>query len=187
MNETLNAIFQRRSIRSFRQTQIKDEELALIIDAGKAAPSSLNRQPWHFTVIQNKELLDRLVRDNKEVVLSSETLIQMAPWVKAPNYNNFYSAPTVILISGQKDNIWHVCDCALAMENMSLAAHSLGIGSVIVASTRFIFGSEKADCYMKELGIPAGFAPNFFLALGYSAGEKPGAAPRRNDVVTYIK
>lgn len=187
MNQTLQDIAGRRSIRAFKPEQISDEELGIILDAGKSAPSSMNRQPWHFTVIQDKQLMDRMVEENKNIVLASPELKQKNGWINAPGYNNFYNAPTVILISGEKENIWHVCDCALAMENMSLAAWSVSVGSCIVASTRFLFAGDKAGEYIDILGIPEGYAPLYALALGYIAGGKPDATPRNTDCVNYIR
>ncbi len=64
-NETLKIIKQRRSIRSFKDEQVKEEELQAIIEAGQYAPNAGN-EAWHFTVIQNKELLNRLNLAAKE-------------------------------------------------------------------------------------------------------------------------
>ncbi len=60
MNETMNVILHRRSIRAYKPDQISDAELEAILDAGKYAASGNNGQPWHFTVVQSKELLERL-------------------------------------------------------------------------------------------------------------------------------
>jgi len=187
MNQTLNDIKDRRSIRTFKPEQVSEEDLNIILEAGKAAPSSMNRQPWHFTVIQDKDLLDQIVEENKQIVLDSPALMQINGWINAPNYHNFYHALTVILISGDKENIWHVCDCALAMENMSLAAWAIDVGSCIVVSTRFLFAGDKGGEYMKKLGIPAGYTPLYTLALGYNAAGLPDGPPRKADCVNYVR
>lgn len=184
MNDILHNIAGRRSIRSFKNIQIKDEELSSILDAGIAAPSSMNRQPWHFTVVQDKAFLDWAVQKNREIVLASPELMKAAPWINAPGYNNFYSAPSVVIISGDERNIWHVCDCALAMENMALAAWSLRIGSCIVASVRFVF---KEPEFTGKLSLPEGFVPLYALALGYIEGAAPQASERNRDCVNYVK
>lgn len=186
MNQTVQNIMGRRSIRTFKAGQISEEELRAILDAGTAAPSSMNRQPWHFTVIQNKMLIDQMVEDNKKVVFASPELTKINRWINAPEYHNFYHAPTVILISGEQENIWHICDCALALENMSLAAWSMAVGSCIVVSTRFLFTGDKAGEYRDRLGIPAGYAPLYALALGYIDGEEPQPTPRKDHCVHFI-
>lgn len=187
MNDVLVNIAERRSVRAFKPQQITDSDLSLILQAGTQAPSSRNLQPWHFTVIQDKDLLDRIVADNKQTVLADPNLVKINPWINAPGYHNFYNAPTVILISGHTENPWHVCDCALAMENMSLAAHSVSAGTCIVVSTRFVFKSEKAQALNAELGIPQGYAPLYALALGYPADENVNPVPRKQDCVNYIR
>ena len=187
MNQTLKDIISRRSVRTFKAEQIAEEVLHAILDAGRAAPSSKNRQPWHFTVIQDKALMDQMVEENKEIVLASPELAKVNGWVNVPNYHNFYHAPTVILISGEKENIWHVCDCALAMENMSLAAQSIAIGSCIVVSTRFLFSGDNAQKYTDKLGIPTGYVPLYALALGYNAGDEPQPTPRKDGCINYIR
>lgn len=187
MNKTLQDLSNRRSTRAFKSEQITEEELCVILEAGRSAPSSMNRQPWHFTVIQNKDILDWMVKTNKEIVLSSAELTKANPWINAADYNNFYHAPTVILISGDSANIWHVCDCALAMENMTLAAHAVSIGSCIVASTRFLFQTSSAQEYFNKFNIPEGYIPLYALALGYIDGENPKPTPRKEDCVNFIR
>lgn len=187
MNKTIEDILSRRSVRNFKKEQIEETQLSLILEAGKAAPSSMNRQPWYFSVIQDASLLNWLAQKNREIVSASQELSQINKWINVPNYNNFYHAPTVILISGDTENIWHICDCALAMENMALAAHSIGVDSCIVVSSRFVFQSEEAPAIKEKLAIPQGYAPLYALCLGYNAAENPAPTPRKEDFVHYIR
>lgn len=187
MGDTLHDISTRRSIRAFKPEQVSEDILSKILEAGKMAPSSMNRQPWHFTVIQNKDLLDRMVRANRAFVEASSELAKVSGWLGQPDYHNFYHAPTVILVSGDESNQWHVCDCALALENMSLAAHSLSIGSCIIVSGRFAFKSEKAREFINELAIPEGYIPLYALSVGYIYGENPNAPLRKENCVNYVR
>ncbi|MDF2592581.1 MAG: nitroreductase family protein, partial [Clostridia bacterium] len=66
MNETLKNIKNRRSVRAYQAEQIKEEELQMILEAGIYAPNARNQQSWHFTVIQSKELLDRMSKAVQE-------------------------------------------------------------------------------------------------------------------------
>ena len=77
MNEILKAIKNRRSVRSYLSTQLKQEDLDLIIEAGIYAPSGHNDQPWHFTVIQNTEIIQYISDKSKELMVKSET-----EWIK---------------------------------------------------------------------------------------------------------
>ena len=99
MNETIKNILERRSIRAYKDEQIKDEDLETILECGKFAPSANNLQPWHFTVIQNQDLLNWIVEQNKILMLNSNNERYIS-WAKQPNFHLFHHAPTVILISG---------------------------------------------------------------------------------------
>ncbi|HOA77632.1 MAG TPA: nitroreductase family protein, partial [Thermosynergistes sp.] len=72
MNEVLEVIKRRRSIRKYLPDQIKDEELNTILEAAIFAPSGHNEQPWHFLVIQDKELIDRMSEKAKEAMTRSD-------------------------------------------------------------------------------------------------------------------
>ena len=184
MNEVLTAIKSRRSVRNYKQEQISDENLQLIIEAGIYAPTAHNEQPWHFTVIQNKEMLQDI---NEKV--STAMSISDVEWIRKmasnPAFKVTYNAPTLIIVSGRKDGMaWNV-DCAAAIQNMLIAAESLGIGSVWLGLLRFFFQQEDE---VSKLGIPEGYQPFYGVALGYKAKAKEQSAPKRNfDVVNYIK
>jgi nitroreductase len=128
MNKVIEAIKSRRSIRKYLPEQLKDGELQAILEAGNYAPSAHNEQSWHFTVIRNKELLDRMSAKAKEAMAAQGT-----DWVKTMGGNKdfhlFYHAPAVIVVSMRKAALSPLVDCAAAIENMLLAAESLDIGS----------------------------------------------------------
>jgi nitroreductase len=186
MNETLKIIKTRRSSRQFEAKQIKDEELQEIIEAGIYAPSATNKQPWHFTVIQNKEIIDRLSSDFKELAKKFEN-----DYIKRVGENEkfhvFYNAPTVVLISGDKDSHSAPVDCAAATQNMLIAAESLGIGSCWIGFIAYLLNSEFGSEYLKELGIPEGYKQIHAVALGYAKVNRTTAPARKENTVNYIK
>jgi nitroreductase len=114
MNEVLKTIKSRRSIRSFKPGQIQQEEPDMIIEAGIFAPSGHNTQPWHFTVIQNREVIRHINIVSKKVMASSQL-----DWITNlganPSYDIAYKAPTLIIVSGRKDAITWKTDCDTAM------------------------------------------------------------------------
>jgi nitroreductase len=186
MNETLKIIHSRRSIRAFKAEQITDAELQEILDAALLAPSANNLQLWHFTVIQNKDLTDRMVIDIAAAIKNSgnQFLIER---VSKPDYHTFYHAPTVIMISGDEKASFAQTDCSTAGQNILIAAASLNIGSCWIASMLPLFVSEKGKEFKNELGIPEGYQPICSIALGYQAAENPAVPPRKKDVINYIK
>lgn len=185
-NETLKVIKQRRSIRSFKEEQIKEEELQAVLEAGLYAPSAGNQQAWHFTVIQRKEVLERLNFVAKEAAkqLDNEHVRKMASNEK---FNIYYGAPTVIVVSGREEAMVIESDCAAATENLLLAAESVGLGSCWVNFTIIGLNSPMGADLKKELGIPDDYRPYSSVALGYKQVAAVNAPERKSNLVTYVR
>lgn len=184
MNEVLKTIRNRRSVRVYSSKQIAQEELDLIIESGIYAPSGHNDQPWHFTVIQNKELIKYISDKSKELMAESNI-----DWMKNMGLNEkvslTYNAPTLIIVSGNKKALSPIVDCSAAIQNILLAAESLNIGSVWLGLIKFFF---KLDDEVKKLGIPQGYEPYYGVALGYKLKNNTADAPKRKgDVINYIR
>ena len=184
MNEVLQTIKNRRSIRSYKPEQIKQEELDLILEAGIYAPSGHNAQPWHFTVIQNPEVINYINDTAKQVMATMDI-----DWIRHngmnPKFHIAYNAPTLVIVSGKKDAVTSKTDCDAATQNMMLAAESLNIGSVWVGFALFSF---KIEGVAEKISIPEGYEPYYGVALGYKAQDTQPNAPKRNyDVVHYIR
>jgi nitroreductase len=184
MNDILKTIKSRRSIRKYMKEQISQEELDAILEAGIYAPTAHNDQPWHFTVVQNQELLHDINEKVRKEMAASDN-----EWVKKtgsnPAFQVTYDAPTLIVVSGRKDAIAWQVDCAAAIQNMLIAAESLNIGSVWLGLLRFYFQKEAEVC---RLGIPENYQPYYGVAFGYKANGNEQVAPKRNtDVVNYIR
>lgn len=185
-NDTLKIIKQRRSIRSFKDEQIKEEELQAVLEAGLYAPNA-GDQAWHFTVIQNKEILDRINLTAKEAAkqLDIEGIREIANDEK---YNCLYGAPTLIIISGSEQApIPLEADCAAATQNLLLAAESVGLGSCWIYFTMFAFNSPQGPQLRKELKIPEGYKPYYSAVLGYKKAAAVEAPDRKPNLITYIR
>ncbi|MGD9364384.1 MAG: nitroreductase family protein [Desulfobacteraceae bacterium] len=187
MNETISVIKQRRSIRRFDARQITMDALNAILEAALYAPSATNQQKWHFSVVQNKAMLKKMVQITKTNKLNSEVpfLIQKAG---NDDYHTYYHAPTVVIVSGDQQAKFIMFDCAAAAQNIALAAASLGIGSCIMTSAGFLFASEEGCAMKKELGIPEGYEHVCSIAMGYHKGDWPATPPRnKKEVFSFIK
>lgn len=184
MNEVLKAIKERRSIRAYEPTQISKEELDMIIEAGIYAPTGHNSQPWHFTVIQNREVIEEINKAAKQVMATFEVDFIRELGLN-PDFDISYKAPTIIIVSGRKDAVSSKSDCDAATQNMLIAAQSLNIGSVWVGFAAFAF---MIDGMAQKLGIPEGYEPYHGIIFGYKKADLEVSVPQRNyNVVTYIR
>ena len=188
MNEVINTILTRRSIRVYNTDKpIAQADLDLILKAGLYAPSGCNAQPWHFTVLQNKEIRHLLNVETKKELLktTSQMFLNMA---KNEKFDIFYNAPIAIIVSMDTLAEAPVSDCAAATQNMLLAAHSLGIGSCWVGLIAYLFNNERGEAYRRLLNIPDGYTPLHAAVFGYAKMPKPPAPfARRENTISDIK
>jgi nitroreductase len=185
-NETLRIIKQRRSIRSYKDQQIKDEELSVMLEAGQYAPNA-GDQAWHFTVVQNKDLLHRLNNAAKEAARNLD-IAGLKELGQNVNFNCLYGAPTLIIVSGSEQSpVPLEADCAAATENLLIAAESVGLGSCWVFFVLLAFTSPQSAELKKELKIPEGYKPFSSAVFGYKKGEAPKAPERKCNLVTFLK
>lgn len=185
MNNTLKVIKERRTTRKFKNEQIKKEELDAIIEAGLYAPSAHNNQPWHFTVIQNQELINELNLETKD---SAKYLPGDFAQMVANNedFNIFYEAPTVVIVSGDDKGVMPQVDCAAATQNMFIAAESLEIGGCWNGIVGILFAGDKKDKYIEQLNIPEGHTPYYAAVFGYTETRTQNAPARRAERVNYL-
>jgi len=173
-NPVLDAIAGRRSIRAYEPEQITEEQLKILLDAGEQAPSARNAQPWHFTVVQNKDLI-KAVSDAANVQMKREPAVDV-----------FYGAPTVIFLSCDPNaHPWTRLDCGIAVENIALAAHSIGLGSVIIGICYTAFDGDKGAEFAKQLKFPENYTFAVSIAIGRPAMTKDAhpIEPGRIDII----
>ena len=185
MNETIQTILSRRSVRSYEKRPVESEKITTIMECAQYAPSARNLQPWHFTVITNRALLDKISAANKKVMLASPD--EMPRKMAAdPNFDSFRGAPMAVIASGRSDAEYAMADCANAIENMALAACSLGLGSCYLGSFKICLESPAGAELLNELQIPDGYKPILALAIGYSSESLGERAARRENAITYF-
>ena len=194
MNEVLLNILNRRSMRNFSPEQIPDDSLNAIIQAAIHAPSGGNSQSWRFTVLQNAaklEILNLAVREAfNDMHVDDKTYISKVNLKKAalnPDYNFYYQAPTLIVISNVRDYGNAMADCSAALENILLAAHSLGLGSCWINQLTWFGDNARVRSQLDNLGIPADHIVCGAAAIGYSSGPVPAVAPRKDGTVCIVK
>ncbi|MGI6333928.1 MAG: nitroreductase family protein [Saccharofermentanales bacterium] len=181
MNETIKTILARRSVRAYKDKPVEADKIDLLLECALAAPTGRNVQPWFFSVVNSRDLLNRISAANKQIM--SESADPMAKQAASdPNFDSFRGAPLVIIVSGRRDASMAAADCANAVENMAIAACSLGLGTCYLAGFKPALLAPGGKALLKELQIPEGYDPLYGLAIGY-ANEDPGERPARDRTV----
>lgn len=170
MNEVMKNLLTRRSTRAFQEREIPREELEEILQAALYAPSGMNRQTWKFTAIVNQEKIQKLA-----AAVGAE--------LGREGYN-FYRPSALIIPSNEKDSVWGKEDNACALENIFLAAHSFGIGSVWINQLNNDIADKPAvRAILKEFGIPDMHTVYGIAALGYPASPVNGDVKKNGSYV----
>lgn len=195
-NETLTTIFDRRAVRKYLPEMIGDDLLEKVLDAGRMAPSAMNRQPWKFYIathadtiasfskaiakVAAKEILKTAVR---HPVDTFKTLIHFTtgPVHLPDEHSIFHGAPVVIFITAPKANEWARLDVGMCAQNIMLAAQSLGLSSCPVGFAKYI---EKTAVFHK-LEVPSLEEVLLAVVLGHGA-EHPVPHPRVKDNAIFI-
>jgi nitroreductase len=189
-NEVLDTIRARRSTRQFQERQIEAEHLETLLEAAIWAPSGGNNQSWLFTAIQNKDALSKindLVREGFQHWIPDDDYpgkLAAKASTQKEGYHFFYHAPTLIIASNRPNYENAMADCALALENLFLAAHSLGLGSCYINQLHWLRNDPGVRETLFELGIPKEHTICSAAAVGYIAKES--SAPPRREGTTHI-
>ena len=198
-NFVIGNIKTRRSVRSFETRPVSKELIERIVEAGRFAPSALNRQPWKFIIIDKHELIKELSLIAQERLKKLYKLIpllkifvkafkdqRVVNAVKKTAMSNddtvFYNAPVVICVANDTRLTGSIHDCYLAAHNMTLAAHSLGIASCFIGRGKAIPKKTLA----KKLGVSDCYDFNVFVALGYTKDFPKTPPARKQDTVKWV-
>lgn len=173
MNEAMKVLLTRRSIRSYKPDQIKDEDLFEVVEAGKFAANGMGKQSAFFVVVQNEE--DR------------KTISKISSKVRQNDADSFYGAPTYILVFCDPNVGTGIKDGSCAISNMLSAAHSLGLGSCWVDNIKEVFEDEEGKKLLHKWGITQPLIGVGSCILGYIDGAYPEAKPRKANFVEYVK
>jgi len=186
MNEILKTIKSRRSVRAYTGQQVDETDLREILDVATYAPSGMNMQAWHFTAIQNKELLEELNEKIKGAFAKSDDP-RMQERGQSKTYCCYYHAPTLVIASNEPSRWWAGMDCACALENMFLAAKSLGIGSCWINQLGQTCDDPEVRSLLTSFGIPENHKVYGCAALGYAAMPPVKEKVLKEGTVTIIK
>ena len=172
MNEVIKNIVERRSVKKYKNIPVEENLIDEIVMAGTYAPSGMNRQSPIILAITNQEVRDNIASINAKIM--------------GTDIDPFYGAPVVLVVLADKNCPTHVYDGSLVMENMMLAAHSLGLGSCWIHRAKETFETEEGKEILKNLGIEGEYEGIANCILGYP-DEVKEASPRKENYIYKIK
>lgn len=167
-NKVINTILSRTSCRAFSDKSVPLGKIKEITEAGKYAPSGMNRQICNILVVRKKSLLNEI----------KETAIK--DFNKEPTYD----APVLIIVYGPKDDHFTFLDGSCVIENMLIAATSLNLGSCWIHAMKDLIPNNPK--LMKKLGLDDTCQIVGSIALGYRASDEIKVKPRKDDFVKII-
>lgn len=195
-NDVLKTIYIRRSIRKYKDTAVPREIIEQLLDAGRMAPSAINKQPWKFYILTDKEKIYRL---SKEIVKAAakgvlksgikEILKTAADYINFPHGLDFikehdpifHDAPVVIFVTSTNDNEWTPLDIGMCSQNIMLAAKSLGLDSCPVGIAKFV----EQTRHFRTMGIPTSETVHLAIIAGYG-DETPEPHKRTKNNAVYL-
>lgn len=174
MNETLNVLETRRSVRAFDPSRMPTDQLiSEVVKAGEYAPTGRGMQSPRIVVITNKAVRDRLSQLNAEVM--------------GVTSDPFYGAPVILLVLADRSRPTYLYDGSLVMGNLMNAAHAVGLGSCWIHRAREVFASEEGKQLLAQWGIAGDYEGIGHVALGYALNEPAQAKPRKADYTVWVR
>ncbi len=175
MNEIIQAMEGRRSIRKFKAEMPARKDLEQIIEAGLYAASGKGKQAVITVAVTDRKVRDRLSAAN----------CRIGGWPEG--FDPFYGAPAILIVLADKNWPTHVYDGSLVLGNMMLAAHSLGLGSIWIHRAKEEFETQEWQQLLADLGVEGEWEGIGHCAVGYADGEIPEAAERKESRVFWVE
>ena len=174
MNETLQTIIGRRSIKKYKPDAVPKDLIEKIVEAGTYAATGRNLQSPVILAVTNKALRDELSRINAEVMGATG--------------DPFYGAPCVLVVLADR-GVSHnyIYDGSLVMGNLMLAATSLGLGSCWIHRAKETFERPEGKAILEKLGLSGDLVGIGNCVVGYPDCETPKAKPRKDGWVYFVE
>ena len=173
MNEIIENMITRRSIRGFKPDMPPQELVDEIIKAGTYAPTGHGNQSPVIVCVTRKDVRDRLSAFNAKILCTG--------------IDPFYGGPVVLIVLADRSAPTHVYDGSLVMGNMLNAAHAVGLGGIWIHRAKEEFDSPEGKALLKEWGIEGDYEGIGHCVVGYPLHDAPKPAPRKPGYVHYVK
>lgn len=175
-NSVMEVISKRSSARAYSAEALTDKELEIIIEAGLKAPTGMNLQELSFSVVKGDNPVLEELDEEKRALRNQEKLPHLF----------HYEAPCIIFISADENEKWAHVDAGIAVQNMSLAAESIGLGNLIIGCVYDAMHGDKKKYFDDKLGIPEGKSFIIALAVGHKTDNKTPHTYEKDNQVIYI-
>lgn len=172
MNSGIQLLKERRSVRSYQKTQIKEEELQQILEAGKYAPTGMGKQSPVMVVVQDVDTIAQLRRMNSAIL--------------GGDGDPFYGAPTIVIVLADPAVGTYLEDGSLVLGNLMNAAHAVGVDSCWIHRAKEEFESEEGKALLRKWGLKDSYVGIGHCLLGYAQGEVPAPRPRKENYVVRV-
>lgn len=172
INPTLETIFNRTSIRSYSDQKVEKDQIMTLLKAGMSAPSAVNKQPWEFIVIDDKDLMGKIGDEFKN-----------AGMVKKASCAIIVCGDMNLTLGGDVQEFW-VQDCSAATENILLAAHSMGLGAVWCGVYP---NPERVEALKNLLSLPDNIVPLNIIPIGVREKEQEPKDKWKEDRIHWNK
>lgn len=179
--DLMQAIVTRRAVREYCDVPVEQARIEQCINAASLAPSAMNRQPWAFAVITDRDRIEDHARRAKLWLLKNLTtnpeIVSLKPLLEKPEYNILHGAPVLVFILARSHQPQAAEDCCLAAQNFMLAAREEDLGTCWIGLARDWFNQSTVK---KELALPEQHQVVAPIVLGHPKTWPP--SPARNPV-----
>lgn len=167
-NQVLEVMKTRSSTRAYTDEALTESELDSVLEAGLQAPTGMNRQEIRFSVVRGDNPILTELDEEKRRLRGQEK----------QQHNFYYEAPVLIFLSAEDNFKWSKVDAGIAVQNMALAAESMGLGTLIIGCVYDALNKDKKEYFSRAFQIPEGYSFEIALAVGHKADDK---APHEYD------
>jgi nitroreductase len=178
-------IYGRRAVRDFTPEPVDEKVIRQLIDAAIQAPSAVNQQPWLFTVVTDRAVLTKISGEAKAHMLRTSPVALASHHfqhiLSDANFDIFYRSPLLVVISAPAAP-WATEDCALAAENLMLAAHASGLGTCWIGFAQGWLGTSEGKSVLK---LPETHVPIAPIIVGHPKSVPP-AVLRRPPTIDWV-
>ena len=184
MNEVLKTIAGRYSCRDFKDDPLNDGQVKCLVEAALAAPSGMNRQPWHVIVVTDKALIEELDAEGMRMLAAAEDKTAYDRMMGRGG-KLLYNAPCLFVITTDGES-YASMDCGILCQNVALAAQSIGLSSCIVGMAGLPLTGENGETFKTRLKFQAGQIFGIGILVG---SPNSGKEPHELDMgkVTYVR